>query len=218
VLARARPTIRLACLDTQDAAVGFNLGRPNLETTPATTKTAPQNVSHEKVSPTVNLHRRPHVVADVTPADSPHPAGRTSRRHLLIAAGASAGAALLAACGRQPGTSGAGSNGGQGSGSTGTKGTGLIALSQLPVDASEPATAADGAPLVVARPAKSKVVAFSAICTHQQCTVQPAGKQYICPCHGSRYDAFTGKVLQGPATKPLAPVKVKVKGGEVVPG
>lgn len=174
----------------------------------------------EKVTPLVNLRRRPHVVADVNSVDSPSPTGRTSRRHLLLAAGASAGAALLAACGRQRGTTGAGAtSSGQGSGDQGSaQGSALIALSRLPVDASEPATAADGAPLVVARPSAHKVVAFSAICTHQHCTVQPAGKEYICPCHGSRYDAFTGKVLQGPATKPLQPVKVKLKGGEVVPG
>ena len=129
------------------------------------------------------------------------------RRHLLRAAGAAAGAVLLAACGRRPG---------QASDAAGDGSTALIPLSQLRVDSSEPATAADGSPLVLARPAKNKVVGFSAICTHQQCTVQPAGKEYICPCHGSRYNAFTGAVLQGPATKPLTSVKVAIKGDDVV--
>ena len=37
-----------------------------------------------------------------------------------------------------------------------------------------------------------------------------------CPCHGSRFDAATGAVRHGPATRPLAPVPVAVRSGEVV--
>jgi cytochrome b6-f complex iron-sulfur subunit len=59
-------------------------------------------------------------------------------------------------------------------------------------------------------------VAFSAICTHQGCTVAPAGRQFRCPCHGSVYDAATGKVIDGPAPAPLAAVPVKVDGADVV--
>ncbi len=61
-------------------------------------------------------------------------------------------------------------------------------------------------------------MAFSAICTHMGRTVAPAGKQLQCPCHGSVYDAATGKNLSGPAPRPLSPVSVHVAGGEVVAG
>jgi Rieske Fe-S protein len=48
--------------------------------------------------------------------------------------------------------------------------------------------------------------------------VAPAGKELKCPCHGSVYDAFTGKNISGPAPKPLKSVPVTVSGGEVVEG
>lgn len=47
--------------------------------------------------------------------------------------------------------------------------------------------------------------ALSSICTHQSCTVSnfdPGSSQYVCPCHGSRYN-FNGQVTQGPAGSPL---------------
>jgi Rieske Fe-S protein len=61
-------------------------------------------------------------------------------------------------------------------------------------------------------------VAFSAICTHMGCTVAPAGSELHCPCHGSRYNALTGAVLQGPAPRALPSVPVHVAGGKVVEG
>ena len=44
--------------------------------------------------------------------------------------------------------------------------------------------------------------AISAICTHLGCTVNKAGENYECPCHGSKFNG-TGYVLKGPATAPL---------------
>jgi nitrite reductase/ring-hydroxylating ferredoxin subunit len=51
----------------------------------------------------------------------------------------------------------------------------------------------------LAQPSTGKVVAFTAICTHQGCTVNPDGAVLRCPCHASTYDAFTGKNTSGPA-------------------
>jgi cytochrome b6-f complex iron-sulfur subunit len=43
---------------------------------------------------------------------------------------------------------------------------------------------------------------LSSVCTHLGCNVKRGGTGFECPCHGSQYDE-NGKVLQGPATKPL---------------
>jgi cytochrome b6-f complex iron-sulfur subunit len=60
-------------------------------------------------------------------------------------------------------------------------------------------------------------VAYSAICTHQGCTVAPGNGELDCPCHGSRYD-LGGAVIQGPAKEPLTPYDVHVKDGAVFAG
>jgi len=47
--------------------------------------------------------------------------------------------------------------------------------------------------------------AINAVCTHLGCVVpwNRAANKYMCPCHGSQYDA-TGKVVRGPAPLSLA--------------
>jgi Rieske Fe-S protein len=59
-------------------------------------------------------------------------------------------------------------------------------------------------------------VCFSAICTHEGCTVLRSGNRLDCPCHGSVFDALTGAVLNGPAAEPLPRIPVRVTGGKVV--
>jgi Rieske Fe-S protein len=106
-------------------------------------------------------------------------------------------------------------------GATGSSGSGsgapIVKLADVPVGGAVAAQAPSGA-VIVAQPVAGTVVAFSAICTHQACKVAPAGKTLNCPCHGSKYDALTGKVLNGPAKADLAPVTVKVSGQDVVAG
>ena len=70
--------------------------------------------------------------------------------------------------------------------------------------------------VVLTRPTGDEVHAFSAVCTHQGCTVASVAEGTIrCPCHGSRFDAETGQVVNGPATQPLPTVAVTVRSGEV---
>jgi len=79
------------------------------------------------------------------------------------------------------------------------------------------AATAKSRPVLLGRPTTGRVVGFSAICTHQGCTVAPGGARLNCPCHGSVYNAFTGAVINGPAPQPLPPFAVRVVDGYVVP-
>jgi len=63
--------------------------------------------------------------------------------------------------------------------------------------------------------ANGTVVGHTAICTHQGCTVAAGGADANCPCHGSKFNAATGAVLDGPAVSPLAVVAVTVASGQV---
>jgi Rieske Fe-S protein len=136
-----------------------------------------------------------------------------ARRPVLVVGGAAAAAALLAACG------GGDSTASDSASSSSSGGSGeLVDLSKVPVGGAVSAKAADGKPIIVAQPTAGKVVAFSAKCTHMGCTVAPAGAKLQCPCHGSQFDALTGKVVRGPAPAPLAAFPVKVAGDKVVPG
>lgn len=51
--------------------------------------------------------------------------------------------------------------------------------------------------------------ALSMICTHKQCTVDPAGNVLVCPCHGAEF-SNQGKVLGGPTNKDLSQYKVTI--------
>ena len=110
---------------------------------------------------------------------------------------------------------GATSAGGGTSSSSGGGGKQIAKLSDIPVGGSTSATL-DGKPIILAQPSAGQVVAFTAICTHQGCTVNPDGAVLRCPCHASTYDAFTGKNTSGPARTPLAAIPVTVSGGAVL--
>ena len=59
--------------------------------------------------------------------------------------------------------------------------------------------------------------AVSAVCTHLGCIVKwkKGRRQFFCPCHGGRFDVH-GRVLGGPARRPLAPLEVEVSAGKVI--
>ncbi|MEC3980976.1 QcrA and Rieske domain-containing protein [Amycolatopsis sp. H20-H5] len=139
-----------------------------------------------------------------------------SRRTVLTTgaavAGAAVGAVALTACGSSAGTP----SGGQAGAPAASPGQPLTALADIQVGQAKAAKTADGKDVIVARTAETTVAAFSAICTHQGCTVAPQGAELHCPCHGSVFDALTGAVKKGPASSPLPAVAVKVDNGQVV--
>jgi Rieske Fe-S protein len=53
--------------------------------------------------------------------------------------------------------------------------------------------------------------AFSSTCTHAGCLLTKEENGLIlCPCHGSGFEASTGRVLKGPALKPLKPLICRI--------
>jgi Rieske Fe-S protein len=70
--------------------------------------------------------------------------------------------------------------------------------------------------VVVTQPAQGTFAAFSAVCTHQGCTVDTVANGTInCPCHGSKFKIADGSVATGPASKPLPKKTVTVAGGQI---
>jgi len=64
------------------------------------------------------------------------------------------------------------------------------------------------------RQGNESVEGMWATCTHLGCEVNydPAEGQWLCPCHGSRFDR-DGQPIQGPAVSPLVRAEVKEKDG-----
>ncbi|AHF96646.1 Rieske Fe-S protein [Desulfurella acetivorans A63] len=63
----------------------------------------------------------------------------------------------------------------------------------------------------------NKIEALNAHCTHLGCIVKWHNdkKEFICPCHGSVYDAW-GNRVSGPAPRGLYHLKYKVEPTEIV--
>ena len=75
-----------------------------------------------------------------------------------------------------------------------------------------------GTPAVLFR-TKNGIFAYSAVCTHQGCTVQfnSASSKLQCGCHGAVFDPFNeAKVVAGPTNTPLAKIEVATEGAWIV--
>jgi Rieske Fe-S protein len=153
----------------------------------------------------------------------------SSRRLVLLGAGAVGATAVLAACGTSNGPSNttgtdftnnpapAGSGAADAGGSTGgapagAAGKTIAAKSDVPSGGG--IIAGD---YVITQPTAGQFKAFSKVCTHAGCDVNKIDSGIIsCPCHGSQYSIETGEPTRGPATKPLPETKVKVDGNNIV--
>ena len=149
-----------------------------------------------------------------TAQSTPHTCdGCLDRREVLVRAGlvtmGVAAAGVLAACG--------GSDTPTAEAPAASDDGTLAQLADIPVGGAISAKLADGQPIILVQPEKGKVVAMTAVCTHQQCTVAPDGDELKCPCHGSVYD-LTGANVSGPAPSPLAQFDVHVSNGAVLNG
>lgn len=136
------------------------------------------------------------------------------RREALRAAGvvAIAGAGL-AACGSSSGDVADTASGAVASAASGAAGAAsdLAKKADIPVGGGK---VIESAKVVVTQPTAGEYKAFSAVCTHQGCTVSGVEDGTInCACHGSKFDIATGDVKAGPATSGL-PAKTVTVGAD----
>ncbi|GAA1520461.1 Rieske (2Fe-2S) protein [Streptomyces albidochromogenes] len=154
----------------------------------------------------------------------------TSRRAVLTAGAAAAGTALTVGCGdggggggdetrpaapESPARSGQSPTTGESptAGETPAGGRALAATSEIPVGGGK--IFADEK-VVVTQPEEGTFKGFSAICTHQGCTVGSVEDGTInCPCHGSKFRVADASVAAGPARTPLPPRQITVESGSI---
>jgi Rieske Fe-S protein len=144
-------------------------------------------------------------------SSSDDPAGDLSRRTMLRGAAVGGVAVpLLAACGGgnvSPDASGSAG------GSSGSGGKVTVPTADVPVGGG---TILTDQKVVVTQPTQGTFKAFTAVCTHQGCTVTKIeGGQIICPCHQSHFSITDGSPVSGPAPAALAAKRVSVKGNDI---
>lgn len=126
-----------------------------------------------------------------------------STRRTVLATGA---AALVAGCSKY------GDNN-SGSAANASSGQEIAKTSDIPVGGGK---IFKDEKVVVTQPKKGDFKAFSAVCTHQGCTVGSVSDGIIeCPCHHSKYRVADGSVAGGPAPKPLPAKEITVKGNSI---
>ncbi|MFI6052094.1 Rieske (2Fe-2S) protein [Streptomyces violascens] len=143
-----------------------------------------------------------------------------SRRTVLVAA---AGAAALAGCSNSGDGGGSATPPPKATGSTAALGKAsppaqagnvLAKTSDIPVGGG---TVFAAQKVVVTQPSAGTFKAFSAICTHQGCTVSSvSGGTINCPCHGSKFRIADASVANGPAERPLPAQQITVENGSIM--
>ena len=72
-------------------------------------------------------------------------------------------------------------------------------------------------PAILIKTAQGELRAFTAVCTHLDCTVQYRDdiEHIWCACHNGHYDLY-GRNIQGPPPRPLTQFAVAVQGDKVI--
>ncbi|MEZ4272181.1 MAG: Rieske (2Fe-2S) protein [Myxococcota bacterium] len=72
-------------------------------------------------------------------------------------------------------------------------------------------------PITFIRVSDDNIRAYDPTCTHKKCKVdyKPETENFHCKCHKSAYD-INGKVLGGPAPRPLTEFKTKLKNNKLL--
>ncbi|PZM96032.1 MAG: hypothetical protein DIU79_06050 [Actinobacteria bacterium] len=141
----------------------------------------------------------------------------TTRRTLLLGAGA-VGAVALSGCGTGTGNDlgnrGASGSGSESSAGEGSAGSTLAKTGDIPVGGGK-IFPEQG--VVVTQPTEGQFKAFGNVCTHQGCPVSSIdGDVIVCTCHGSTFSIADGSVKAGPARSPLPEKQIKVEGEDIV--
>jgi Rieske Fe-S protein len=145
------------------------------------------------------------VDAEVTDPTSHAVSRRTVLRGSAAAVGVVGAAGLVAACGQSS----------NGSGGIPTTAGATVAKSDVPVGGG--VVVQSGGGVLVVQPTAGTFAAYSSVCPHQGCTVNPPmGGLITCPCHGSTFKVSDGAVVQGPAQQGLTPLQSRVEGNDVV--
>ena len=71
-------------------------------------------------------------------------------------------------------------------------------------------------PVILIKTAEGNLKAFSAVCTHLDCTVQYKKELGLiwCACHNGKYD-LSGRNVSGPPPRPLDEFRVTTQGEEI---
>ena len=94
----------------------------------------------------------------------------------------------------------------------------IVKLSKIKVGGTYSFQLKNGAPALLFR-TKTGVFAYQTICTHEGGLAKffAPRKLMVCDVHNASFDPFKkGKVVSGPATKPLPIVKVAIKGDWII--
>ena len=72
-------------------------------------------------------------------------------------------------------------------------------------------------PAILVRTPAGELRAFTAVCTHLNCTVQyrPDLSHIWCACHNGHFD-LNGKNIAGPPPRPLEPFVVNARGNQII--
>jgi Rieske Fe-S protein len=135
------------------------------------------------------------------------------RKTVLAGAGIGLAAAAVAACSGGSDSSASESPADESSAPESSKPTGeaLATTAEVPVG-----SGVIVGEVVLTQPTAGDYKGFSAVCTHTGCLINEVADGTInCPCHGSKF-SLDGAVANGPASKPLEPVAIRVQGDSIV--